>query len=547
MGIRKREPATFVSIVLCCFVLLASVAGCGTLATKPDTDDGKKDANLSEKKGGTITVAIGSEPDTLDVHKSTALSTEGVALNLGGALLYRDPQTNEVKPHLAESYSLSEDGKTWTFRIRQGVTFHDGTLLTAQAYKRTFERAMSPEIAPKGVGMVLGIIKSIKTPDDQTLILELNEPSATLLTYFTSASWMQPLSVDAVQKFGDQYGRNPVGVGPWKMESWKSGDSITLIQNDAYRWATPFFKNQGPPRPDKLVLKLIRNPQTAVAALESGTIDIADLPAKDAKKFKNNNRFTVLEQTKRGLGLFVELNLNNEILQDKNVRKALQMAVKKEAIVQSHLQGEGIVADGPLPANLFGYDQSIAQYAYKYNPDEAVKLLEEAGWKLNAQGIREKAGEPLHLELLSMEVWSQPAQLMQGMFKAIGVDVKIITLEGSAVDELTAAGTFDLALDGYVADDPDILFPFMHSTQIGGMNRSAIHDKMIDSLLEKGQVTMKSDDRAKIYEDLQKRAVEEAFWIPIYTEKRFVVVNNRVQGLMLDPSGLKLYQDVWVK
>ncbi|WP_429841651.1 ABC transporter substrate-binding protein [Brevibacillus sp. FIR094] len=547
MGIRKREPATFVSIVLSCFVLLASVAGCGTLSTKSDTDEGKKDAHISEKKGGTITVAIGSEPDTLDVHKSTALSTEGIALNLGGALLYRDPQTNEVKPHLAKSYSISEDGKTWTFRIRQGVTFHDGTLLTAQAYKRTFERAMSPEIAPKGVGMVLGIIKSIQTPDDQTLILELNEPSATLLTYFTSASWMQPLSLDAVQKFGDQYGRNPVGVGPWKMESWKSGDSITLIQNDAYRWATPSFKNQGPPWPDKLVLKLIRNPQTAVAALESGTIDIADLPAKDAKKFKNNNGFTVLEQTKRGLGLFVELNLKNEILQDKNVRKALQMAIKKDAIVQSHLQGEGIVADGPLPANLFGYDQSIAQYAYKYNPEEAIKLLEEAGWKLNVQGIREKAGKPLHFELLSMEVWSQPAQLMQGMFKAIGADVKIINLEGSAVDHLTAAGTFDMALDGYVADDPDILFPFMHSTQIGGMNRSAIHDKTIDSLLEKGQVTMKSDERAKIYEDLQKRSVEEAFWIPIYTEKRFVVVNNRVQGLMLDPSGLKLYQDVWVK
>ncbi|WJQ84418.1 ABC transporter substrate-binding protein [Brevibacillus brevis] len=547
MGIRKREIATFVSIVLSCFVLLAIVSGCDAPATKSGTDDGNKDVNISEKKGGTITVAISSEPDTLDAHKSTALSTEGVALNLGGALLYRDPQTNEVKPYLAESYSISEDGKTWTFRIRQGVTFHDGTPLTAQAYKRTFERAMSPEIAPKGVGMVLGIIQSIKTPDDQTLILELNEPSATLLTYFTSASWMQPLSVYAVQKFGDQYGRNPVGVGPWKMESWKSGDSIMLVQNDAYRWAPPSFQNQGPVRPDKLVLKLIRNPQTAVAALESGTIDIADLPAKDAKKFKNNNRFTVLEQTKRGLGLFVELNLNNEILQDKNVRKALQMAVKKEAIVQSHLQGEGIVADGPLPANLFGYDPSIAHYAYKYNPEEAVKLLEEAGWKLNAQGIREKAGKPLHLELLSMELWSQPAQLMQGMFKAIGVDVKIITLEGSAVDQLTAAGTFDLALDGYVADDPDILFPFMHSSQIGGMNRSAIHDKTIDSLLEKGQVTMKSDDRAKIYEELQKRSVEEAFWIPIYTEKRFVVVNNRVQGLMLDPSGLKLYQDVWVK
>ncbi|WP_188068308.1 ABC transporter substrate-binding protein [Brevibacillus brevis] len=547
MGIRKWEIATFVSIVLSCFVLLAIVSGCNAPATKSGTDEGNKDVNISEKKGGTITVAISSEPDTLDAHKSTALSTEGVALNLGGALLYRDPQTNEVKPYLAESYSISEDGKTWTFRIRQGVTFHDGTPLTAQAYKRTFERAMSSEIAPKGVGMVLGIIQSIKTPDDQTLILELNEPSATLLTYFTSASWMQPLSVDAVQKFGDQYGRNPVGVGPWKMESWKSGDSITLIQNDAYRWAPPSFQNQGPVRPDKLVLKLIRNPQTAVAALESGTVDIADLPAKDAKKFKNNNRFTVLEQTKRGLGLFVELNLNNEILQDKNVRKALQMAVKKEAIVQSHLQGEGIVADGPLPANLFGYDPSIAHYAYKYNPEEAVKLLEEAGWKLNAQGIREKAGKPLHLELLSMEVWSQPAQLMQGMFKAIGVDVKIITLEGSAVDQLTAAGTFDLALDGYVADDPDILFPFMHSSQIGGMNRSAIHDKTIDSLLEKGQLTMKSDDRAKIYEELQKRSVEEAFWIPIYTEKRFVVVNNRVQGLMLDPSGLKLYQDVWVK
>ena len=291
---------------------------------------------------------------------------------------------------------MADDQKTWTFKIRSGITFHDGTSLTAASFKATYERAMAPETASPGAGPLLGVIESISAPDEKTLILQLKEPSAPLLSYLIQPNVTQPLSMAAIEQYGKEYGRNPVGVGPWKFESWKTGESITLVRNEAYKWAEPFAKVQGPPMPDKLVIKFIKDAQTTIAALESGSIDIASISAKEAKEYRSNGKFEVLEATKLGVN-FIQMNLENEILQDLRVRQALNMALNKKAIIQADEQGEGESAFGPLPRKMFGYDPAVETYGYPFNVEEAKKLLEDDGWKTGAGGIREKDGKPLSL------------------------------------------------------------------------------------------------------------------------------------------------------
>ncbi|MED2255025.1 ABC transporter substrate-binding protein [Brevibacillus parabrevis] len=545
MGKRKAVARRIGCLFTFC-MLISFVIGCSQSATpsKPPEATGPK-AEGAPQAGGTITLGLSAEPDTLDVHK-TNMDVSGVVSRLiGGSLLSLDPQTNEIKPYLAESYNISADQKTWTFKIRPGVKFHDGTALTAASFKETFERAMAPETASPGVGPLLSVIASITTPDELTLVIQLKEPSAPLLSYFVQANVTQPLSMEAVQKYGNEYGRHPVGVGPWKFESWKTGESITLVRNEAYQWAEPFVQTQGPPMPDKIVFKFIKDAQTTIAALESGSIDLASISPREAAGYKQSDKFAVLEATKLGVN-FIQMNLENPILGDLRVRQALNMALNKKAIIQADLQGEGESAFGPLPRKMFGYDPAVETYGYPFNIEEAKKLLEEVGWKESGQGIREKDGQPLSLQLLTA-MSSQSIPLMQSMFKEIGVEIKVQNAELGSVLDLSAKGQFDLNVLGYTDFDPDILYLFMHSSQIGGLNHAHIKNEQLDTLLEQSRTVGDQEKRKQIFAEIQKIAVEQAYWIPYLEEKTFLAVNKRVHGVKLDSLYGIMLGDSWVQ
>ncbi|USG66537.1 ABC transporter substrate-binding protein [Brevibacillus ruminantium] len=536
-----RGRIWYVSLV--CLLLLAAI-GCSQSASPAAQEGTQPEGGGEPKAGGTITLGLSAEPDTLDIHKTNMSASEVVTRLIGGALLSTDPETKEIKPYLAESYSISDDQKTWTFKIRSGVTFHDGTPLTAASFKATYERAMAPETASPGVGPLLSVIEKISAPDDKTLILQLKEPSAPLLSYLIQPNVTQPLSMTAIEKYGKEYGRNPAGVGPWKFESWKTGESITLVRNEAYKWAEPFAKVQGPPMPDKLVIKFIKDTQTTIAALESGSIDIASISAKEVKDYRSNGKFEVLEATKLGVN-FIQMNLENEILQDLRVRQALNMALNKKAIIQADQQGEGESAFGPLPRKMFGYDPAVETYGYPFNVEGAKKLLEDAGWMTGAGGIREKDGKPLSLQLLTA-MNTQGIPLIQSMLKDIGVEIKVQNAELGSVLDLSAKGQFDLNVLGYTDLDPDILYLFMHSSQIGGLNHSHIQNPQLDALLEKSRTVVDPVQRQQIFTEIQKIAVEQAYWIPYSEEKTFLAVNKRVHGIKLDAMYGIMLGESWV-
>ncbi|MFC5650354.1 ABC transporter substrate-binding protein [Paenibacillus solisilvae] len=502
------------------------------------------------KTGGTITVGLSEEPDQLDVQKTGLAVADIISSNFGMGLVSQDPQTLKFEPSLAESWQVSEDGKTWTFKIRSGVTFHDGTSFTAQSYVDTVKRALDPATNAQVAGSNLAEVQSVSAPDATTLVLQLKEPFAPLLQYLSDPGFMQPLSLEAINKAGNQYGRNPVGVGPWKFESWVTGQSITLARNDAFKWPEPFYQNQGAPRPDKLVYKFISENQTRLAALDSGSIDIATgVTAKDIQKYTNNPDFEVKEMLRNGLGLFLMTNTRKPAMQDIHVRKALNMVINKDDLMKAVIQGEGVPAYGPLPPNYFGYDKAVEDYGYKYDIEAAKSELEQAGWTLNSEGMREKDGKALTFELLSMTgVWDQAAQVIQAMCKEIGIEIKITNLEWGTLVDTATKGNFDLTLMGYTYNDPDVLYLFLHSSQTGGLNFSYIKDQKLDDLLVKGRTTVDSDARKQVYADIQKYVVEQAWWVPLYTEKQFSVVNKRVQGLIVHPlRGLGLqYYDAWV-
>ncbi|MET3289234.1 UNVERIFIED_CONTAM: peptide/nickel transport system substrate-binding protein [Brevibacillus sp. OAP136] len=527
--------------------MMLVISGCSGGGTEVNSAIPGPEKSGPPKQGGTITIAYKQEPDTLDVHKSNGASvTDELAGLMGGTLVYVDPDTREIKPYLADSYKISPDGKVWTFTIRSGITFSDGTPLNAKTFKETFDRILDPKTQAKATQAMLESLKEVKAPDDQTLILELKEPFAPLLVNLSVPGWLQPLSLQAIEKAGPDYGRHPLGVGPWKLESWQPGQSITFARNDKFKWPEPYYENQGTVRPDKLVAKFIIDYQTTMAALDSGTIDVAlNVQAKDAKKYRNSDKFVVLEKMRSGIGLFLEMNMKTEALRDVQVRKALNMAINKQAIIQAALQGEGEVAHSLLPPTFFGYDKAVEELDYKFDQEQAKKLLDDAGWKTNAEGIREKNGKTLSLTLLSRERQAKESQLVQSMLDELGIKVKINSMEPGAMLDTAIKGEFDLTVMAYDHIDPDIFYMFFHSSQIGGFNFSSIKDEKLDELAALGRRTVDPEARKQVYSEVQRYMIEQACIIPIYIDKQFFVVNKRVKGIKVSQDRL-LFNDAWV-
>lgn len=543
----RKSLLLFAIFIFSVFLIIGCSSDTSSTEGEEGTDTNTPEEASTPQSGGTITVGSLQEPDTLDVHK-TAMSIASVITNhLGGTLLGVNPETNELEPYLAEDYTVSDDGKTLTFKLRQGVTFTDGTPLTAQVFKDTFDRILNPETgATVAAGLVAGI-KSTSAPDEQTFVIELEAPSAPFLNSLTSQGYLQPLSMAAIEQFGEDYGRNPVGAGPYKFKEWVTGQSVTLVRNDDFNWPQSSAVNQGKAYPDQMVYKFIPDEQTMLAALDSGSIDVAiNVAPKDVQKYRNNPDYYVLEADRQGLGLFLEMNLEDELLADLNVRKAINIAINKEAIIQATINGEGTPSYGPIPSTIFGYDPNVESYGHKLNPEEATSLLESSGYTKNSDGFMEKDGQELAFELSIMGPHNQAAQMIQAMLKDVGINVSIQSLEAGTLMEQVAQGDYQMSLLSYSYSDPDILSMFFHSSQIGGLNHVRLQDPELDALLEKGRTTVEPEERKQVYAQVQENVVENAYWVPIFAEKVFVVVNSRVKDVKMNNVSVE-FQDSWVQ
>ncbi|MFW5889621.1 MAG: ABC transporter substrate-binding protein [Halanaerobiales bacterium] len=491
-----------------------------------------------------VIVGISEEPNTLDVHQSGANISGRVAYYLGDSLITQDLDTLDFHPGLAKDWEISEDGQTWTFYLKEGIKFHNGDELTAEDFKFTFERALDYGGVTSGK---LSSLEEVEVIDDYTFSLHLDKPDATLLQSLSHAGWLHPMNKDVVEEHGEDYGQNPLSVGSYKFKSWDSGESIILEKNEEYDWAAPFYENQGSPEIDEIEFKVIPEASTQMAALETGEIDIVLLEDKDVQRFQEDSDFYILENMRLGLGMFVIFNLEKEPFDSVPVRKAINYAINKDSIVQIVKNGNAEKAYGPLPPSFWGYDEDVEEYGYNYDPDKAASILEDEGWvDSDNDGIREKDGEKMSftLEIQSVDDWQRTAQIIQDQLKQIGIEIKIQQYEWGTLLDSLSNGNHDMSLMGYTYDGPDVLYLFLHSSQIDdGINWSFIQDDEIDSLIEEGRTTVEPDDRETIYKDLQKYIVDEAVWAPVYVDIRYTAVNNRVENVQNHPLQWLIYQD----
>ncbi|MCS7282059.1 MAG: ABC transporter substrate-binding protein [Anaerolineae bacterium] len=493
-------------------------------------------AGCTPRPSGRIVYGLTLAPSGIDPHIH-ASSELGIPLtSVYDTLIYKDPMTGDYVPGLAEKWEVSADGLVYTFYLKKGVKFHDGTPFNAEAVRFNFERITNPDIASQKARFMLGPYDRTEVVDEYTVRIVLKEPFAPLMDSLSQV-YLAMASPTAVQKWGKEYQLHQVGTGPFVFVEYEPGARLLLRRNPDYAWGPPVYRNKTA-RLEEIEFRFFTDPATRSPALESGEADVmGEIPPQDAVRLKESKDFRIEAVAIPGASLMFFLNSARPPLDDLKVRQALLYGTDRRAIVSTIFRDTSPVACGPLSAVTFGYDPSVCSF-YSYEPERAKMLLEEAGWKdTDGDGVREKGGQPLALDVYLMG-WGyvpQIGELLADQWSRLGVRANLQMVSYSEALKIAQENGHHVMPFALFSSDPDILRRFFFSGS--NFNWSKVNDPEMDGWLKEAARVSDRTQRAKLYSQVQQRVMESALVIPIRDYVNLNGVNNRVQGLRYDAQG----------
>jgi peptide/nickel transport system substrate-binding protein len=484
--------------------------------------------------GGTLIWSIPGEPDTLDWQATALAASYWIDWYLCASLMVLDPSGMPI-PYLAESYSISDDGLVYEFKLRQDVMFTNGDPLTAQSFVYSYNRALDPATASPVTATLLAGVTNIEAIDDYTLRLTLSQPNAPLLFNLADPGSMAPVSQASVESQGDQYGRNPAGVGPYMVKEWVTGDHVTLARNPDYNWGPEIAENKGPYNIEEIEFRIIPEYSTTLSGLQAGDITFAQMLPRDVQTFEDAGNFEIFGQLQKGLWPFFFLNISKPPFDNLQVRQAFNLAVDRQGMLDVLAQGDGVIMYGPLSPSQIGYWSGIEQIGYGFDLERAKTLIQEAGYTYDTAGmLLTPDGQPFALTLYTTPVddtWVKVAEIAKEQYKALGVDITIEQYDPGVLAGMLFGGQYNIATFGVTAMEADILYLMYHSSQIGaGINVTNVNDPALDALLASTRTTTDTAARQEIINQVQQKVVEMALSIPLYDTKTYYILNDTVKG-----------------
>lgn len=498
-----------------------------------DEADESGDGSGSEgQEGGRLIIGLDLEPDNIDPHVTPYAVSHTVMMNIFDPLVWRN-EDGDFVAGLATSWETSDDGTVVTFELRDDVTFHDGTEFNAEAVQFNFDRISDPETESGFAATLLGPYDHAEIVDDYTVEVHFDGAYAPFLDG-ASQAFLGMVSPDAVEEHGPDFGRNPVGTGFMRFESWQEQESIVLVRNEDYTWAPEIFDTSRGPLLESVEFRFFTDGATRLAALESGDVHVIDqVPHDSFERLQDEENFDVLPAIAPGLPVTMFMNSQRAPTDELEVRQALLMAVNRDAIVDVVYFGATEPAYGPLYETTPYYNPEVEELTV-YDPEEAAQILEDAGWTEGEDGIREKDGEPLALTWAVTD-WSAPwAELVQAHLRDVGVDAQIEQVTEAVATEMNQEGELNLSATSWVSSDPVIMSNLFHSKNIGTFNSSRVDNARLDELLDSGERTVDEDERAEIYDEAQTILLEEAMIIPLVGFSQNSGMSSSVQNLRQD-------------
>ena len=473
-----------------------------------------------------------AEPKSLDPAAVTAVNDFRILVNIYDGLVRYKSGTLQVEPALAKSWEISDDGTVYTFHLREGVSFHDGSPFDAEAVKFNFDRMLNEDhpyhdTGPFPLSFFFQSIQKTEVIDPLTVRMTLDKPYAPLLSNLAYPTGLI-LSPAAVKEHGEDVGRQPAGTGAFRFVEWESNRKV-VVEGNADHW-------DGAPDLKAVVFRPITDANTRLSEMLSGGIDLmVEVPPDNVATFENDDQFTVFEQAGPHVW-FLILNLRDEPFKDKRVRQAANYAINKQALVEDVLQGTATVAAGPTPA-AFSWAHNEALEPYPYDPEKARQLIQEAGYDGTEITFYVTEGGSGMLDPVAM------GTAIQADLAAVGLNAKIETYEWNTfLGKVNPGleGKADMAEMAWMTNDPDTLpFLALRSEALpdnGGFNSGYYSNPKVDELLEQARRSTDQDERARLYKEMQEIVHEDAPWVFVANWKQNAVASKRVENFALEPS-----------
>jgi peptide/nickel transport system substrate-binding protein len=543
----------------------AMLAACGTSGGTSQVGAAQTDVQSTAKagevlngggapvNGGTLKLSMAADPLCLDPH-SISSDTEQILGHLQfDNLTYLD-KNGTPSPWLATAWTISPDGKTYTFTLKQGVTFADGTPLNAQAVVVNFEHMVNPNTRSPLAGPYIAPYDSSKVIDDHTLQVNLKTPYSPFL-YVLAQGWLGLESPKAIQASTPaQLCANPVGSGPFKLTSYTPNVGATYVRRDDYNWGPPDLGQTGAPHLDGVDISWIGQDPVRYNSLVSGQYQLSGyVPAQNGAALKANSQFVYEDVNRIGWPFTLDFNTSRAPLDDVNVRKALVEAVNTSSIVQTSQFGQRSTATGYLDSVTEFYDPSAKLPTY--NVQDAGALLDKAGWTIKTQaGYRTKDGKELALALpVSNATTVSPVyDLLQAQLKTLGVNLKIELEPQTQVTTQRYAGDYDVLSGVWHTNTPDVLFIKYASSQIPnsrhlGQNLARLNDLALDSVLQQARETTDAAKLTSLYAQAQKQLVQDVPGLPVYQNSVLWAFNKKLHNVVVNTShGTPLLTYAWM-
>ena len=516
-------------------------------------------ALAAPKKGGTLVFGRGGDSVGLDAAYETDGNSFLVCDNIYEALVFYKDESTALEPGLAKSWKISPDGKTYTFNLRKGVKFHDGTPFNADAVVFSIGRMMKErnvKFFGKGweipaqerppeywVSMEMDkTVGSIEAVGEYTVVFKLKRVEAPFLANM-GMDFADIISPSAFMKNPKEFLRNPVGTGPFKFVKWVKDDRIVLTRNNDY------WDKKGGPYLERVVFRSIPENSVRFLELKTGNIHICQFPNPADIELAKKDRNLILP-TQPGMNVgYLSFNHTKEPWKSNlNLRKAIAHAINRKAIVDNIYQGMGQTAKNPIPPTMWGYNKSVP--GFKYDPALSKKLLAKAGYP-NGEGLGE------------ISLWSMPVprpynpdgrkigEAMAADLAKVGVKAKIVSFEWGTYlkRQREQPAEMDLFQLGWTGDngDPDnflaVLFDGLASSSI----RTQWHNEKYHNLMVTGRQTVDQAKRTKIYEQALQLIYDECPVISIAHSTVIWPAQKKVRNFKLHPTGSVRLKDVWLK
>lgn len=477
------------------------------------------------RTGGTLQIGFRDDTSTLDPTFSIQWSERQVLYLIYNTLVRAAPDFS-LHPELAESWEIEDEGRRIVFRLRQGVTFHDGTPFNAEAVKWNLDRRMDEAVGSPQRSQLVQVITGVDVIDEYSVAITTAEPFPPLLSYLAERPGFM-VSPTAAEALGDDFGSNPVGTGPFVFREWSRGNRIVLERNENY-W------EEGLPYLDSIVFNDIGAAVVGVQRLIVGEIDYVDSLSPQNVQMLSAAEDIVLDPITVGRWYSYQWQWDVEPFNNPILRRAIAHAIDRDRLNAVTMNGEALISNGPTPAGLWWYSDALE--GYEYNPDLARELVREAG----AEGLEIALSTPEDTILRQLN------QLVQEQLNAVGLNV---TLAPEAMSEwygrvVQRQINFTPMRWTQRADPDGLLSILFHSG--GHANSTGYSNPEVDSLLEQARRNFDQDERKALYDRAHEVILQDLPYVPIYFSVEYAAMNERVRGFEWIPDQVPRFYNVWL-